>query len=137
VRYCKGCQYFTRQIHAQAQELQMIPITCPFTMWGLDLLGPLKKAPEGLTHLLVVANKFTKWVEAKPLAKIGSKEAVDFIQDIIFRFRVPNSIITNNGTQFIGEKFLDFCEDNNILMDWIAVTHPTRVQMGRSNVLMA
>jgi HEAT repeat protein len=41
-----------------------------------------------LTHLLVVVDKFTKWVQAKALAKIGSKQAIDFIQDIIFYFRV-------------------------------------------------
>jgi hypothetical protein len=48
------------------------------------------------------------------LAKIGSKQAVNFIQGIIFRFGVPNSIITDNGTQFTREKILDFCDDNNI-----------------------
>jgi hypothetical protein len=46
-------------------------------MWGLDLLRPFKKVPWGLTHLLIAVDKFTKWVEAKPLAKIGSKEAMD------------------------------------------------------------
>jgi hypothetical protein len=34
--------------------------------------------------LLIAVDKFTKWIEAKHLAKIGSKQAVDFIQDIIF-----------------------------------------------------
>jgi hypothetical protein len=52
-------------------------------VWGLDLLGPFKKAPGGLTYLLVTVDKFTKWIEAKPLAKIGSKQVVDFIQDIV------------------------------------------------------
>jgi hypothetical protein len=80
---------------------------------GMDLLGPFKKVLGGLTHLLVVDNKFTKWVEAKPLAKIGSKQVLDFIQDINFCFRVPNSIITDTSTQFTRKKFLDFCEDNN------------------------
>jgi hypothetical protein len=48
-------------------------------VWGLDLLGPLKKAPEDLTHLLVAVDKLTKWIEARPLAKIGSKQIVNFI----------------------------------------------------------
>jgi hypothetical protein len=56
----------------------MIPITWPFAVWGLNLLGIFKKAPGGLTHLLVMVDKFTKWVEAKPLAKIGLKQDVDF-----------------------------------------------------------
>jgi hypothetical protein len=86
-------------------------------------MGPFLKAPRGMTHLLVAIDKFTKWVEVKPLAKIGSKQAVDFIQDNIFCFRVPNSIITDNGTQFTREKFLDFYDNNNIHVDWAAVAH--------------
>jgi hypothetical protein len=103
-------------------------------VWGLDLLGPFKKAPEGLTHLLNAVDKFTKWIETKDLAKIGSKQAVDFIQDIIFCFGIPNSIITNNGTQFIGEKFLDLYDDNNI---HVVSLSSTRVEMGRSSALTA
>jgi hypothetical protein len=57
----------------------MISITWPFVVWGLDLLGPFKKALGSLTHLLVLIDKFTKCIEAKPLAKIGSKQAIDFI----------------------------------------------------------
>jgi hypothetical protein len=112
----------------------MIPITCTFTVWGLDLPGPFKKAPEGLTHLLVVIDKFTKWIEAKPLAKIGSEQAIDFIQDIIFYFRVLNSIITDNGTQFTEERFLNFYDDNNIHVDWAVVAHPhTNGQVEQAN----
>jgi hypothetical protein len=103
-----------RHIHALYQELQTIPVTWSFAVWGLDLLGGFKKASEGLTHQLVTIDKFTKWIEARPLAKISSKQAVSFVEDIIFYFGVPNSIITDNGTQFTGEKFLEFCDDNNI-----------------------
>jgi hypothetical protein len=41
VRSCEGCQFYARQTHLPAQALQMIPITWPFAMWGLDLVGPL------------------------------------------------------------------------------------------------
>jgi hypothetical protein len=106
-----------RQIHTLTQELQTIPITWSSTMWCLDLLGPFNKVPEGLIHLLIVIDKFTKWTEPRLLAKIGSKQTVNFIRDIIFYFSVPKSIITDNGTQFIRERFLDFCDDNNIRVD--------------------
>jgi hypothetical protein len=39
---------------------------------------------------------------------------VAFFTNIIHRFRVPNSIITDNGTQFTGKKFLDFYDDHHI-----------------------
>ena len=50
-----------------AQELQTIPITWSFVVWGLDMVGPLKKGPGGFTHLLVAVDKFTKWIEVKPI----------------------------------------------------------------------
>jgi hypothetical protein len=48
-------------------------------VWGLDLLGPFRKVVGGLTHLLIAVDKFTKWFEVKPVAKIGTKQVVDFI----------------------------------------------------------
>jgi ribonuclease HI len=63
VRSCRGCQFYARQMHLPAQALQTIPITWPFVVWGLDLVGPLQKAPGGFTHLLVVIDKLSKWIE--------------------------------------------------------------------------
>ena len=39
-----------------AQELWMIPITWPFAVWGLDMVGTFKTARGGLTHLLVAVS---------------------------------------------------------------------------------
>jgi transposase InsO family protein len=134
VRTCQGCQFYARQTHLPAQALQTIPITWPFAVWGLDLVGPLQKAPGGYTHLLVAVDKFSKWIEVRPLNNIRSEKAVAFFTNIIHRFGVPNSIITDNGTQFTGRKFLDFCEDHHILVDWAAVAHPmTNGQVEHAN----
>jgi transposase InsO family protein len=47
---------------------------------------------------------------------------------------VPNSIITDNRSQFTGRKFLDFCEKHHIRVDWAAVAHPqTNGQVERAN----
>jgi hypothetical protein len=59
------------------------------------MIGPFKKAQGGYTHVLVAIDKFTKWIEYKPIASLTSAKAVEFIQDIIFRFGIPNSIITD------------------------------------------
>jgi hypothetical protein len=117
VRSCRGCQFYARQTHLPVQALQTIPITWPFAVWGLDLAGPLQKAPGGFTHLLVTIDKFSKWIEVRPLTSIMSEQAVAFFTNIIHRFGVPNSTITDNGTQFTGKKFLDFCEDHHIRVD--------------------
>ena len=110
----EGCQYYARQTHLPAHALQTIPITWPFAVWGLDMVGPLQKALGGYTHLLVAIDKLSKWIEARSITRIKSEQAVLFFTDIIHRFGIPNTIITDNGTQFTDHKFLTFCDDHYI-----------------------
>jgi hypothetical protein len=124
VRSYKGCQYYVRQTHISAHALQTIPITWPFTVWGLDLVRPLKKTTGGFTHLLVAVDKFSKWIEARPITNIRLEQAALFFSDIVHRFGVPNYIITNNDTKFTGKRFLDFCDNPHIRVLWSAVAHP-------------
>jgi hypothetical protein len=98
VRTSKGCQFYTRKSNLLAHALQTIPVTWPFTVWGLDIVGPLRKAPKGYTHLLVAIDKFSKWVEVRPITNLRAEQAVTFFTDIIYWFGVPNSIITDNGS---------------------------------------
>jgi hypothetical protein len=53
-------------------------------MWNLNMVGPLQQAPGGFMHLLVVVDKFSKWIEARPIVKVLYEEAVAFFTDIIF-----------------------------------------------------
>ena len=69
VRKCEGCQFFARQQHVSSGQLQTIPMTWPFAVWGLDMVGPFKPAKGGFTHIFVGIDKFTKWIEAKPVAR--------------------------------------------------------------------
>lgn len=90
--------------------------------------------PGGFTHLFVAVNKFTKWIEAKLTPCICSGRAVVFIRDIISRFGVPNSIITDNGTQFTGHVFREFCEEYHFRLDFASMAHPrTHGQVERAN----
>jgi hypothetical protein len=45
----------------------------PFAVWGLDIVGPLRKVPRGYTHLLVAIDKFSKWVEVCPITNLRSE----------------------------------------------------------------
>jgi transposase InsO family protein len=137
VRTCEGCQFYTRKTNLPAHALQTIPVTWPFAVWGLDIVGPLRKPPGGYTHLLVAIDKFFKWVEVRPFTNLRAEKAVTFFTDIIYRFGVPNSVITDNGSQFTGRKFLEFCDKFHIRVDWEAVAHPqTNGQVERANVMI-
>jgi transposase InsO family protein len=94
----------------------------------------LRKAPGGYTHLLVAVDKFSKWIEARLITNLRAEQAMSFFTDIIHLFGVPNSIITDNGSQSTGRKFLEFCDKYHIRVDWAAVAHPqTNGQVERAN----
>jgi transposase InsO family protein len=99
-------------------------LSWPFAVWGLDILGPFPTAVGGYKYLYVAIDKFTKWVEAMPVAKIDKHSAVRFIRDITSRFGVPNRIITDNGTQFTSTLFGDYCEDLGIKLCFASPAHP-------------
>ena len=81
-----------------------------------------------------MVDKFTKWIEVKPVTNIHSEEAVKFFLDIIYHFGVPNCIITDHRTNFTRKKFLDFCDGYGIRIDWASVRHPrTNGQVKRAN----
>jgi transposase InsO family protein len=134
VRTCEECQFYARKSNLPAHVLQTIPVTWPFAMWGLAIVGPLRKAPGGYTHLLVAIDKFSKWVEVRPITNLRVEQAVTFFTNIVYRFGVPNSIITDNESQFTGRKLLEFCDKFHIRVDWTAVVHPhTNGQVERAN----
>jgi transposase InsO family protein len=90
--------------------------------------------PGGYAHLLVAIDKFSKWVEVRPITNLRAEQVVTFFTDIIYRFGVPNSIITDNGSQFTGRKFLEFYDKFYIRVNWAAIAHPqTNGQVERAN----
>jgi transposase InsO family protein len=90
---------------------------------GLDLVCPFKKAKGGFTHIFVAVDKFTKWVKAKPAASITAAKAVKFIKEIMYRFGIPNTIITDNETQCTMREFKDFRVDSGIKVNYSPASH--------------
>ena len=79
-------------------------------------------------------DKFTKWIEARLITMIKFEQAVLFFTDIVHRFGVPNSIITDNSTQFTRKKFLQFYDEYHIRVCWAAVAQPrTNGQVEHAN----
>src|SRR5438105_2511254 len=98
------------------------------------MVGPLQRVPGGFTHLFVAIDKFTKWIEAKPIATITAAKAKEFFRDIVVRFGIPNRIITDNGTQFTRSEFTDWCEELGIKICYASVAHPqSNGQVERAN----
>jgi hypothetical protein len=69
-------------------------------------------------------DKFTKWVEVAPITTQDSTAAINLIKSVVFRFRLPHSIITDNRTNFTSKEFKSYCESMGIKLKFASVAHP-------------
>ena len=74
--------------------------------------------------MYVTIDRFSKWIKYKPLVSATTKKVVEPFKDIIHRLDLPNSIITDLGTTFIGDHFWDFYKDRCISIKYVSVAHP-------------
>lgn len=90
---------------------QQFSVERPWQMIYTDLLGPYPRSSAGNTHLLVVLDKFTKFVLIQPLRKANSTAIIKFLQSSVFNiFGVPETLLSDNGVQYISQKFKIFLE---------------------------
>ena len=101
------------------------------------MVGPLKGGTDRKKYLLVMVDKFTKWIEAKPVKTAKSVPVIDFISGVIHRYGVPHSIITDNGTNFTADEVKLWCKNMGIKLYYASVYHPqTNGQVERENGLI-
>ncbi|XP_059650342.1 uncharacterized protein LOC132296122 [Cornus florida] len=93
--------------------MQPIVKIWPFRGWALDFIGKLTpSSTDGYTHIVVATDYFTKWVKGIPLKTCEQPTVIDFIKKhIIHRFRIPETITTDRGLSFVGNKVLDYCTE--------------------------
>jgi transposase InsO family protein len=69
-------------------------------------------------------DKFSKWIEALPVTNQEATTAVKFFKSIVYRYGVPNNIITDNGTNFTLGEFQEFAKKLGIKIKYASVAHP-------------
>jgi transposase-like protein len=68
-------------------------------------VGPLKRVKGDFEYIYMAIDKFTKWIEYKPLIKYSAAKAVEFIQDIMHCFGMPDRVIMDLGSPFAAIEF--------------------------------
>jgi hypothetical protein len=116
IEFAKGCQECQRHAgiqHVPASELHSVIKPWPFRGWALDLIGEIRPASsKNQRFILVGIDYFTKWIEAVALPKVDQETVISFIQNhIIYRFGLPETITTDQGTIFVGQKMQNFANE--------------------------
>ena len=113
---CQNCQRFDNIQRALASAMNPIIKPWPFRGWGIDLISNIHPpSSKGHKFVLLAMDYFTKWVDDIPLKKVTSRNMINFVKEhIIYRFRIPQTITTDQGTQFTSSKFCDFAKEMGI-----------------------
>ena len=73
----------------------------------------------------MAVNYFTKWAEAEALANIWDVDVKKFVwRNIVMRFGVMDSFISNNELQFDNRAFREFCSDFGIKNRYSTPAYP-------------
>ncbi|XP_050290152.1 uncharacterized protein LOC126728353 [Quercus robur] len=100
-------------IHPEASELLLEELH--EGICGSHIGGHFLKAVGNKRYLLVDTDYFTKWVETEPLANIRDVDAKRFVwKNIVTRFGIPHTLISDNSLQFDSKAFRRYCCDLGI-----------------------
>ncbi|XP_060779523.1 protein NYNRIN-like [Neoarius graeffei] len=103
---------------------QHLPIPdTPFQEWQIDFTHMPKQGP--FKYLLVMIDKFSRWIEAFPCSKENARTAVNKLtQEIIPRYGLPVGIDSDKGTPFTSKVMQELCKDLKINWRFHIPYHP-------------
>ena len=112
---CDRCQRLVPILKPPVQDLISISSPWPFSQWGIDIVRSLPTGPAQKKLLLVAIDYFNKWVEAEAFSSIKDMDVTQFIwKNIVCRFGIPISIVSDNGPQFDNRAYRNFCQELKI-----------------------
>ena len=124
-RACVGCARVKRPNRPHREGVGNVPVIGePFAQWSADILGPLPRTDSGNVYILIVSDLFTKWVEAFCIPDQKATTVADCFVELISRFGVPKSILTDQGTNFESALVKRICEMLGITKLRCTAAHP-------------
>ena len=101
-RTCMPCQVAKVGRHTKTPVSVFPSAKRRFGSIHVDLVGPLPSS-ERCKYLLTIVDRFSRWPEAFPLQDMSSNTcARAFVRHWLPRFGIPDEVITDRGTQFVG-----------------------------------
>lgn len=103
---CKCCKPFNYLARPPMQGF--IEIQRPWQYLYIDFLGPYPRSTNRNTYLFIVLDKYSKYILLQPMPDATASRVSNFLEEKVFKvFSVPESIMSDNGRQFISKIFKD------------------------------
>lgn len=115
VQKCMDCQKRKAISTKPAGLMHATVVQEPWENVSIDLIGKVTRSNANNSWLLVMQDRFTKWVEAEPLRDATATTIIPVIKDkVILKYGCPRVITTDNGPQFISKAFEEALKQMNI-----------------------
>lgn len=125
IKSCDSCQKCKHTTHTLTGEASGIHCTEPRELVSVDFIGPLPRSNFGLQYIFVMVDNFTKYIKLYPLKKATTNAVIKKIfEDYIPNHGKPKKILSDNGTQFRSQNYINNLTENNIQPIFIPIRHP-------------
>lgn len=118
IKSCEPCL----SVRPDPPKASLIPWEIPGKVWSrihIDFAGPLKKH-----YYLIITDAYSKWPEIFRTGEITSQFTINKLREVFARFGLPETIVSDNGTQFTSSNFQKFVQMNKIEHITSAPGHP-------------
>jgi len=126
VENCDLCKTSKAPTHITRPPMGQLDLTDrPFQKLYIDLLGPFVRSKKGNVGILIVLDHYSKFTFLKPLRSLVSKTIIEYLEHDIFNcFGVPETIVSDNGSQFKCKELEKFLQKFGITHVYTAVYSP-------------
>ncbi|KAA3462010.1 RNA-directed DNA polymerase [Gossypium australe] len=111
-----SAKFMEKKIHVPPSPLHVMTFSWYFSMWGMDVIGPISpKASNGHRFIFVAIDYFTKWVEATSYANVTKLAVSKFLKkEIICQYGMPERIISDNALNLNNSTIPEVCSQFKI-----------------------
>ena len=101
--------------------------------WSIDVMGPLPESSKGNKYLFVLLDQFSKWVEAKPVPRIGADPLIQWISETCSRLGLPREIVMDRGPDMESAAMKEYCDSIGVKRTFISPFHHQSNPVERTN----
>ena len=126
IKACEKCQKYNDIGSNQKAPIQPMDLAVrPFQKIAIDIIGPLATiSAKRNRYVLTVIDFCSRWIEAIPLKDITADTVCQALLGIFTKFGFPDTILSDNGTQFKSQITEAFTRMLNITQVFSARYHP-------------
>jgi hypothetical protein len=112
IRCCKVCQ--KNKITQNKTKFPLQITTTPDVVWersSPDIVGLLTTTLDGNRYLLIFQDELIKFTLAVPIQQQDAETVSRvFVKEAVLKFGIPQALLTDQGTNFLSELFVNVCK---------------------------